>query len=159
MAAKRQAWQETGTRESMPTVLLWPVLNPERVRSSRPEDRGPAFRARQNVFVAPGLLTEVRQDCLLSQGRRHSGDTRERDFESCVGVGWTLVGHVGLYPRLVRAFNEQETLALAPTRTYGGEEWRRGEPSVPPQISFTLPPLHRFLVCIQACSLSHHSRS
>lgn len=126
----------------MLTALLWPVPNPERVRSSRPEDRGPAFRARQDVFVAPGLLTEVRQDCLLSQGRRHSGDTWERDFESCIGVGWTLVGHVvGLYPTLVRASNEQEALAPAPTRTYGGVEWGRGEPSVPPQISFTLPPL------------------
>lgn len=38
-----------------------------------------------------------------------------------------LVGRVGLYPRLVRAYDEQESLALAPTRRYGGVDEARNQ--------------------------------
>lgn len=109
----------------MLTGLLGPVLNPERVSSSQSEDQGPAYRARQDEFVVPGLLSVVRRDGLLSQGRHHNGDPREWNFESCQGIGWTLVGHASLYPRLVRAYNEQESLALALTRRYGGVDLGR----------------------------------
>lgn len=59
----------------MLTGLLWAVLNPERVGSGCPEGQGWAHRARWDVFVAPGLLIEVR----LSQERHHDGDLTHRN--------------------------------------------------------------------------------
>lgn len=58
----------------MLTALLWAVLNPARISSRCPEGQGWAYTARRDVFVVPGLLSEVR----LSQGRHHDGDMTHR---------------------------------------------------------------------------------